>query len=60
MSQMAPMTGEPMGVVPTSAIDYRAVTRPRWSGAEAGWMAEFPAVKQVRVAAPPDKILLAV
>ena len=28
-SDRAPMTGEPIGVVPTSAIDHRAVTRPR-------------------------------
>jgi len=46
------MTGEPIGVLPTRAIDHKAVTRPRYSGLEASWMVELPVVKNMTLAAP--------
>jgi hypothetical protein len=45
------MIGDPMGVLPTSAIDHSAVTRPRWSGSDASWTVEFPVVRNAILAA---------
>ena len=52
VSDSAPMTGEPIGVLPTRAIDHKAVTRPRYSGLEASWMVELPVVKNMTLATP--------
>jgi hypothetical protein len=49
-SDSAPMTGEPIGVLPTRAIDHKAVTRPRYSGSEASWMVALPVVRKMTLA----------
>ena len=49
---MTPMTVAPTGVLPTNAVDHRAVTRPRMSGRAAIWMVLFPVVRNMMLAAP--------
>jgi hypothetical protein len=46
------MTGEPIGVLPTRAIDHKAVTWPRYSGAEASWIVALPVVRKMTLATP--------
>ena len=52
MSDTAPMTGEPIAVLPTRAIDHKAVTRPRYSGSEASWIVALPVVRNMTLATP--------
>ena len=49
-SDSAPMTGEPIAVLPTRAIDHRAVTRPRYSGSDASWIVALPVVRNMTLA----------
>ncbi len=46
------MTGEPIAVLPTRAIEYKAVTRPRYSGSDASWIVALPVVRKMTLATP--------
>src|SRR5580692_1469793 len=51
-SDSPPTTGEPIAVLPTRAVDHRAVTRPRYSGSEASWIVALPVVRKITLATP--------
>lgn len=51
-ASISPMIDAPIGVEPTNAVDHKAVTRPRNSGAEASWIVELPVVMKVMLAKP--------
>ena len=49
---IAPMIVAPIGVLPTNAVDQRAVIRPRMSGRAASCTVLFPGVRNVMLAKP--------